>query len=442
VYGGLTVIEMLCVRHNLRGGSLRFGLDGDKAMEQSKSSRPLSSKQPSFDLLSAIRSKVQLLLSKYKVEVQFFWVEGHQREKHGSIQDYEGEVNDLADGLAKGYLASILSHPPVPTRRFAGEGWSLHAGGLKQSNYDKDFLYNYTYGGSESRDYWHQRHLLTDASSQAIAWQSLDEAMAAWPWGKRKWLMKQLAGFSATGRVMQRRREWTHDRCPVCDQPDENSMHCWFCTGLPAVSAFEEALTTFSETLTDLDTAPLIKRVMLTRLRSVRSAYPYFVSVRHDQPVYEATLDQDAIGWAFFLMGRLSTKWLDAQDAWLRRQHTRYKSTASAWARQVIVAVLEIGWHLWENRNKFYHSPDHPWKRAVRSRRQNLIEELFAGYDPAHFHRADRWYFEDNPLNALLAADDDAHRNWLRSVQQAYYRRHGRDTYNPYSTRGWDIPSN
>jgi hypothetical protein len=67
------------VVHRVRSGKLRIRLDGLGAMEQSRLTRPTRPFDHSFDLLAEIRSTCQRL----PFQVEFFWVEGHQTERHG-----------------------------------------------------------------------------------------------------------------------------------------------------------------------------------------------------------------------------------------------------------------------------------------------------------------------------------------------------------------------
>jgi hypothetical protein len=52
----------------------------------------------SFDLLAESRA----LRFRLPFTVEFFWIEGHQQERHGK-EDYFGHLNDLCDNLAKAY---------------------------------------------------------------------------------------------------------------------------------------------------------------------------------------------------------------------------------------------------------------------------------------------------------------------------------------------------
>jgi hypothetical protein len=58
-----------------------------------------------------------------------------------------------------------------------------------------------------------------------VDWITLSKAFLLWRRGKRQWLTKHIARFLATGRVMYRRKEWSHDHCPICDGSNEDSDH-------------------------------------------------------------------------------------------------------------------------------------------------------------------------------------------------------------------------
>ena len=83
------VIKCVLMCNKVTSGSIALGLDGEKAMTQASGRFPLFSTQRSFDLLVNIRTKLKQL----PITVTFFWVEGHQLQRHGQ-QSYMGEIND------------------------------------------------------------------------------------------------------------------------------------------------------------------------------------------------------------------------------------------------------------------------------------------------------------------------------------------------------------
>jgi hypothetical protein len=115
----LTLVRGIISLHQIKNGRIRLGLDGEQAMKEASGKSPLVSSQQSFDLLTIIRRTVESL----PIAVEFFWVEGHQMERHGK-QDYNGNLNEICDGLAKIHWnehSSIDVSLALPNKR----GWAF-----------------------------------------------------------------------------------------------------------------------------------------------------------------------------------------------------------------------------------------------------------------------------------------------------------------------------
>ena len=193
------IILAICEFEQIKQGRVKMGLDGDRAMKECSGKSPLQASQASFNLLQTIR----IMIDKSKINFEFFWVEGHQLERHGKCL-HEGTLNDLCDQWAKEKREEVeeqVDAPAAPSHRFLQEGWSLHVNGTKLSNPDEDFLCDMTCG-HVTRQHWQDRHSLSDEDFDPIDWDVVRKAMKTWPLGKRKWLAKHLSGFSATGKVM------------------------------------------------------------------------------------------------------------------------------------------------------------------------------------------------------------------------------------------------
>jgi hypothetical protein len=78
-----------------------------------------------------------------------------------------------------------------------------------------------------------------------VDWRILGQAFALWPRGKRQWLSKHLARFSATGRVVFRCNKWLHDRRPLCNSPNEDSDHVNLCQAPLARAQWKTSLDAF-----------------------------------------------------------------------------------------------------------------------------------------------------------------------------------------------------
>jgi hypothetical protein len=249
--------------------------------------------------------------------------------------------------------------------------------------------------------------------------------MADWPFGKRRWMAKNLSGFSATGRVMRRRSEWFHDCCPRCDQPNEDSFHVLACRKPSARTHYRQSVTTAITTLDSIGTAPDISLVWKSRLLSwgCPSArnfdyYPMASTIR------SALQAQDSLSWYQALNGRLSSLWQDAQAEWIAKQSTRYKRSPIRWAGRASLALLEISWQMWEHRNHVYHDPAHPWSvQRSQDISQQIITTLGA-HNSEKILRRDRHLFLISPQVLTQRFSDAEKHKWMASVTAAYSRFH------------------
>ena len=317
--------------------------------------------------------------------------------------------------------------PPLPPQRFEAESWSLSIDGIKQECVDKQMIYEYTYGYSHSRQYWHDRHLLTDEQFYLVDWELIGKGLGKWEWGKRKWMAKFLSGTAAVGRNMARRGEWTHDKCPRCDQLDEDYVHVIECS--KAKIPFKEAMEKFLEQLEYLDTHPTIISIIKSNLRNWPYTSPISPQTIHNIKIRRAYEDQGKIGWRQFLWGRLAHSWTDAQLEWINRINTRWKKSVIKWKTMVIRGIGELIWHMWEHRNYILYHPNQKWNSEVRKERIQDIVYKLSLYQEDLFLPEDRGLF--TPYLACSPRDiekwpDDKQTAWLDSVCKAYARKNSR----------------
>jgi hypothetical protein len=185
--------------------------------------------------------------------------------------------------------------------------------------------------------------------------------------GKRQWLSKHMARFSATGRVMLRRKEWDHNRYPRCEGVIEDSDHILRCPAPSVRRQWLESLASLETKLEEYRTRSDICRVMLAKLR----AWPHTASLSFsglglDVSVLDATRYQDHIGWGGFLLGRITGCWRDAQDEWIVLTSTKWKRSSARWVSRTTRAVWEVSWEMWMQRNAVYHDPAHRLNSATK----------------------------------------------------------------------------
>ena len=223
ISGVVASVHCICKVHAVTKGSINCRLDGYQALLHGFGVDPLDPQKASFDLLTDIRNKIKASPLTWT----FDWVEGHQDDRHGAV-DFWGLLNEACDSLAKVYWNQTISAPARPNHRFGNEGWSISIQGKKLAKMPMWDLYDHVFG-NKSRDYWAPKHSITPHLFTKIHWEASGKAINELPFGKRRWLVKHLTGFCAVGRVMKRRNEWTHDKCPLCLAPNETVTHVNYC---------------------------------------------------------------------------------------------------------------------------------------------------------------------------------------------------------------------
>ena len=253
-----------------------------------------------------------------------------------------------------------------------------------------------------------------------INWPALGQALKGWPWGKKKWLSKHLAGFSATGRVMLRRDKWAHSKCPHCDQPNEDATHITTCAkARPEYHRLLEELVL--PKLREAYTDPDITRVIMSRLRNWM--IPFRANFRDTSTkIRHALHQQDSLGWLQFTYGRLARGWDDAQEEWLTRTATKYKKSVRKWSETVIQSILEVTWGMWEHRNTTLHDENHPWRIAARRVLEDSIHDEYQRHPLEPILTKDKHLFSHTMDHLIKNYDDEMKIQWLSSVKLARTR--------------------
>ena len=153
ISGILATVDCICRVHSITTGSINCRLDGIQAMFHASRTDPLDHQRASFDLLTDIRNK----LKASPLTWTFDWVEGHQDDRHGSVDSW-GQLNKICDSLAKTDWNQIsLTREPRLNQRFGDEGWSVYIQGRKLAKLPMSTMYDHIFGKT-SRDYWVPKH--------------------------------------------------------------------------------------------------------------------------------------------------------------------------------------------------------------------------------------------------------------------------------------------
>jgi hypothetical protein len=127
--------------------------------------------------------------------------------------------------------------------------------------------------------------------------------------------------------------------------------------------------------------------------------------------------DQTTLGWDQFMKGRIVKNWaplVQAADLVSRQ----LRNTGKSWAAALTIAIWELSWQMWDNRDDILHSTDvYDHLIDMDTTYFSIIEEWHAGSDdlPA----LDRLHFRGISLDELLAKPSRYQRKWLLHVTTA-----------------------
>ena len=114
-------------------------------------------------------------------------------------------------------------------------------------------------------------------------------------------MTKFWTGFAPVGRVIKRRKELQHDKCPKCLSTNETSIHVLQCPEQSSQTQWEISINKVEETLVALYTHPSIITVCKSRLLSWGDSMSFsFISFSLGEKNYHATNEQDTINWIVF----------------------------------------------------------------------------------------------------------------------------------------------
>jgi hypothetical protein len=256
--------------------------------------------------------------------------------------------------------------------------WSVWIEGKKLSRLDKKKLYEYAFSNRTTK-YWHCKHSLNPELITSIHWEACAEAMSKLPFGKRRWLLlKHATGFCGVGKMELRRGNQDHDDCPRCGQP-EDSVHVLTCQDPGAGTTFTLALQNLDTHMRSIFTAPEIRQAILKSINHWRRHQHFSSRPTPLQDLFgvcEAVLEQNLRGWYNFLLGRLSTRWANAQQRYLESIEKR--NSGRRWTIAILSKIWDISWNMWEQRNGIAHDILHPRRLAQLHAIQQVVRDTFS----------------------------------------------------------------
>jgi hypothetical protein len=214
---------------------------------------------------------------------------------------------------------------------------------------------------------------------------------------------------------MKRRREWSHSKCPRCDEPTETSVHVLHCTGEGTDAIWEIAIADLRIWLAEQRTNNAMADLICSSLSSWRNGTEQMPPSSHLLGLRKAWIEQNDIGWGAAMEGRWSQAWVDIQERHFLR--IRKRRSGKRWLTAIIRRMWDISWDLWDHRNAVQLERK---KEERRAKNAVLIRYEFGlGHHGLDTH--DRRLFEC-PLEEVLTSNLQKQDAWIRRVTLARKR--------------------
>jgi hypothetical protein len=367
-----------------------------------------------FDLETAITHTITAL----PLRLSQLHVKSHQDDDEPNLLNlpWKAQLNVLCDRLATRQLAvcpliTRVSQNPF-CNAYLSHGSRTLSGQLRKSMFC---------AASQQivRDYLLHRYQWSPDTFSSIAWEPCHSAIQSLAASEHLFVTKLIHKLLPIGSRLRQRQAHVPADCPSCDAPIEDDWHWITCPHRMEWRATQA--TALARRLDSLSTEPGLKLIFLRAFKSLLSSGT-FTPLPSDtfSPTEQTVVDsQSVIGWHHLLFGRLSSAWIQAQDAHvIEAKLDPSKSSGSSWAILVLQHIWKSLLALWLLRNKSLHGDTHSENEATqRTRLVPLIQRLYARQQ--EYNYADRAVLFRKPLDARLAQPLSVLTTWLSVAQPA-----------------------
>ena len=218
------------------------------------------------------------------------------------------------------------------------------------------------------------------------------------------------------GNQLLHRKHQSHSNCPLCKANNEKVSHVLHCPDTAATAyATARIRHHLPPSLEELKTEPILSSAILEIVLAWRKGEP-IIPLHFDLSIRSVILEQAAIGWDNFVLGRWGPSWRAHQAAHYLFHESRKSSLR--WATALIHKLLLVSWDLWQYRNNRLHASAGPRALALHSSLNADIDSEFA-LGATSLPPASRHLFASRSLGDLHRDSLDGKRQWLLSVRAA-----------------------
>jgi hypothetical protein len=351
LYGIACVLEDLCAQYKLSHGHVTIGCDGKEALWQALGSNsPISPSASDFDIIAAIRRKIQRL----PITTAMQWIKGHQDSASGSAHlDLWAKLNISMDLLAKQRRAlhDRQAHPDDLGQDIDDEPWQLFLGRTKVSKNLPSRLFRHC-ATPALEAYWKSRRTFATTTADLHP-DALEKAQHSQSWAHRCSRAKRITGILGVAKNLQRWNHQPHSRCPRCGDGPEDMLHVLTCPAadLHWTTAWNSIIPPWS--VKNPTSAGVLDSIKL-HLDHWRKSLPAPDTSFCTRNLRTALKAQSKIGWQNFLDGFIAHQWDVVQAEFY--EETRSRRSPVLWLAGLINQMWNLSHAMWSHRNAAQHA--------------------------------------------------------------------------------------
>ena len=414
ILGILTMVDIIAQETNITNGSITIGCDnvqaGEHALEWKRFPSPT---QDHFDILQ----QIHILRKRLRIDVRYYYVEGHQLERYGEYGDKWAKINDQMDSLAK---KAMTQYEQTSNTTIDDNEWQIILPSGKVSRRFKQSIRHYI-SSLRLEQKWlkpkKRRNRVKPPYLTNTLLRNLDFEASATAWSQLKGGMKRFVSKLSSeqlpvGRYMFAIQQWKTDICPRCFASNETTVHVLCCNSEQASAFRSTLLTNIRQEIQDLDTAPSILSDLMFLLRFTTSnperRAPTCVSALATAQLQYTPLQ--------FLQGRLIKQWSESQQQYYESNHSC--KTGRKWAASLLLIIWRFAFAMWDHRNNALHSTQSIQDRVhnINSTNTEIRRQWRIG--PTGLLPMNHHLFRGNLAN-LLNKTRGYKEKWLQQVQNA-----------------------
>ena len=359
-----------------------------------------SEKQP--DIIRAIRAaKYQCQGAKFKK----VWVKSHVDDlKSWRELTIEQKMNTLCDELAKAAVREGIEDTRLTSSRllpYEAAAIVINDGKITDGM-AKELQYQIAL--ADARQLYTKPMIKNDRGINigGLGWDS--EVFNSVDWKARKrvqqsemrslWLCKQEIGINRTRRNNARIMKTSDDKCPNCEQHNEDSKHLNICPDAGRSRLHREGATKLRRWMSKSrsKTEPNMARVLHDYIRLRNSTSMESLARRESPELREAAIMQDRIGWFELMHGKLAIQLVQIQE---RYSFTNNEGlNGKSWSTNIVKQLLEMSHSQWLYRNFSLHHQTLGYLHRLEEKNLRDTARELASLNPEEVPKSSQYLLE------------------------------------------------